>query len=182
MKHLLVYILMFAFFTSCIPLSFAPNIKTDKAKLAKRFKRDLPKQHGFIFEDPKEADEFYTFINTKYQLPGINRKIPLWIDSKPYIMNVYERRRTTRTLNFIPILIDAALSDEDRGVPGFFNSFYTTRNEKWFIIITLTDLNGQDALMPNHEKRNANLVFLRSLQKEYLNTANYMEAYFRLND
>jgi hypothetical protein len=66
---------MFAFFTSCIPLSFAPKIKTDKVKLAKRFKRDLPKQHGFIFEDPKEADEFYTFINTKYQLPGINQAI-----------------------------------------------------------------------------------------------------------
>lgn len=101
MKHLLVYILMFAFFTSCTPLNFAPNIKTDKVKLAKRFKRDLPKQHGFIFEDPKEADEFYKFINTKYWLPGINRKIPLLIDSKPYIMNVYERRRTTSTLNFI---------------------------------------------------------------------------------
>lgn len=97
-------------------------------------------------------------------------------------MNVYERRRTTRTLNFIPILIDVALSDEDSGVPGFFNSFYTTRNEKWFIIITLTDLSGQDALMPIHEKRNANLVFLRSLQNEYLNTANYIEAYFRLKD
>ena len=122
MKHLLVYILMFACFTSCIPLSFAPNIKTDKIKLAKNFKRDLPKLHGFIFEDPKEADEFYTFINTKYQLPGINQKIPLWIDSKPYIMNVYERRRTTRTLNFIHILIDVALSDEDGGVPGFFKA------------------------------------------------------------
>ena len=58
MKHLLVYILMFAFFTSCTPLSFAPNIKTDKVKLAKRFKRDLPKQHGFIFEDPKKQMSF----------------------------------------------------------------------------------------------------------------------------
>ena len=94
-------------------------------------------------------------------------------------MNIYERRRTTSTLNFIPILIDAALSDEDSGVPGFFNSFYTTRNEKWFIIITLTDLNGQDALMPDYKEQNANLAFLRNLQKEYLNTANYMEAYFR---
>lgn len=94
-------------------------------------------------------------------------------------MNIYERRRTTSTLNFIPILIDAALSDEDSGVPGFFNSFYTTRNEKWFIIITLTDLNGHDALMPDYKEQNANLTFLRNLQKEYLNTANYMEAYFR---
>ncbi len=37
-------------------------------------------------------------------------------------MNVYERRRTTRTLNFIHILIDVALSDEDGGVPGFFKA------------------------------------------------------------
>jgi hypothetical protein len=36
-------------------LSYAPNIKTDKLKLAKRFKRDLPNQYGFIFENPKEA-------------------------------------------------------------------------------------------------------------------------------
>lgn len=165
--------------TSCIPLSFAPDIKTDKVKIAKRFKRDLPKRYGFIFEDPKEADEFYTFINTKYQLPWINRKIPLWIDKKPLIMNIYERKRTTSTLNFIPILMDAALSRDVSGVPGFFNSFYTTRNEKWFIIITLTDLSGQDALMPDFERRNINLTFLRNLQKEYLNTANYMEAYFR---
>ena len=179
MKQLLVYLFLCSFFSSCIPLSFAPNIDTDKVKLAKRFKRDLPKRYGFIFEDPKEVDEFFEFINTKYELPGIDRKIPLWIDKKPLIMNIYERRRTTSTLNFIPILIDAALSGEDGGVPGFFNSFYTTRNEKWFIIITLTDLNGQDALAPAYDKRNANLSFLRSLQKEYLNTANYMEAYFR---
>ena len=94
-------------------------------------------------------------------------------------MNIYERKRTTSTLNFIPILMDAALSSDDSGVPGFFNSFYATRNEKWFIIITLTDLSGQDALMPDFERRNTNLTFLRNLQKEYLNTANYMEAYFR---
>ncbi|MGB0280384.1 MAG: hypothetical protein ACPGAA_06325, partial [Flavobacteriaceae bacterium] len=66
-------------------MSFAPNIKTDKVKIAKRFKRDLPKRYGFIFEDTKEADEFYSFINTKYQLPGIERKIPLWVNKKPLI-------------------------------------------------------------------------------------------------
>ncbi len=179
MVRLFLCLCVVAFSTSCIPLSFAPNIKTDKVKIAKRFKCDLPKRYGFIFEDPKEADEFYSFINTKYQLPGIERKIPLWVNKKPLVMNIYERRRTTSTLNFVPILIDAALSGEDSGVPGFFNSFYTTRNEKWFIIITLTDLNGQDALMPDYKEQNANLTFLRNLQKEYLNTANYLEAYFR---
>ena len=179
MVRLFLYFCVVAVSTSCIPLSFAPNIKTDKVKIAKRFKRDLPKRYGFIFEDPKGVDEFYAFINTKYQLPGIDRKIPLWVNKKPLVMNIYERRRTTSTLNFVPILIDAALSDEDSGVPGFFNSFYTTRNEKWFIIITLTDLNGQDALAPDHDKRKANLLYLRNLQKEYFNSANYMEAYFR---
>lgn len=182
MKHLLVYLFLFAFFTSCIPLSFAPNIKTDKVKLAKRFKRDLPKQQGFIFEDPKEADEFYTFINTKYQLPGIYRKIPLWIDKKPYIMNVYERSRATNTVNFVPFIFDLVLSNEGVESHGFLSSFYSSRWEKWFVIITLTDLKGQDALAPDHAKSEANLLYLRNLQKEYLNTANYMEAYFRLKD
>jgi hypothetical protein len=50
------------------------------------------------------------------------------------------------------------------------------------VIITLTDLKGQDALAPDHAKSEANLLYLRNLQKEYLNTANYMEAYFRLKD
>lgn len=138
MKHLRVYVLVAVFFTSCIPLSFAPNIKTDKVKLAKRFKRNLPKKHGFIFEDPKEADEFFTFINTKYQLPGIDTKIPLWIAKKPYLMNVYERRRISTTLNFVPIILDALLSSEVESF-GFFSSFYSTRLEKWYVIITLTD-------------------------------------------
>ena len=127
MKDLLLYLLLFAFFTSFVPLSFAPNIKTDKVKLAKRFKRDLPKQQGFIFEDPKEADEFYTFINTKYQLPGMDRKITLWIDKKPYIMNVYERSRATNTVNFVPFILDLLLSGEGNENQGFFSSFCSSR-------------------------------------------------------
>jgi hypothetical protein len=154
-------------------LSFELNIKTDKVKLVKCFKRDLPKQQGFIFEDPKEAGEFYTFINTKYQLPGMDRKIPLWIDKKPYITNIYERSRATNTINFVPFIFDLVLSNEGVESHGFFSSFYSSRWEKWFVIITLTDLKGQDALAPEHEKRKANLLYLRNLQKEYLNTANY---------
>ena len=36
--------------------------------------------------------------------------------------------------------------------------------------------------MPDYKEQNTNLTFLRNLQKEYPNTANYMEAYFRLKD
>jgi hypothetical protein len=38
------------------------------------------------------------------------------------------------------------------------------------VIITLTDLKGQDALAPEHAETEANLLYLRNLQKEYLNT------------
>lgn len=165
--------------TSCIPLSFAPNIEANTIKIAKRFKRNLPKQYAFIFEDPKEANEFFDYINTKYQLPGIERKIPIWIDTKPYIMNFYERKKATRTVNIIPILFDAALSSDDDDGPGFFNELYTSKNEKWYIIITITDLKGQDALSPKYAECKEVLMFLEAMQKEYISTANYMEAYFR---
>ena len=182
MLRLFVYLCIVVVSTSCIPLSFAPNIKTDKVKLAKRFKRDLPRQYAFIFEDPKEADEFFTFINTKYKLPGIDQRITLWIDKKPLHLNIYERKRTTRTLNLVPIFVDAALAAKKDDSYNFFSSFYTTRKEKWFIILTLSDLSGKDALAPTHPHQAANLAFLRALQKEYVNTANYMEAYFRNMD
>ncbi len=94
-------------------------------------------------------------------------------------MNIYERRRTTSKLNFVPFILDMVIAGNDNENYGFFSSFYTTRTEKWFIMITLTDLNGKDALDPDHNQRTSNLTFLRALQKEYLSTANYMEAYFR---
>ena len=51
--------------SSCIPVKIAPKIEKDKVMLAKRFKRQLPRDHAYIFKDPKEADEFYNYINTK---------------------------------------------------------------------------------------------------------------------
>ncbi len=165
--------------TSCIPLSFAPNIEANTIKIAKRFKRNLPKQYSYIFEDPKEANEFFDYINTKYQLPGIERKIPIWIDTKPYIMNFYERKKATRTVNIIPIMFDAALSSDDNDGLGLFNELYTSKRVKWYIIITITDLKGQDALSPKYAECKGVLMFLEAMQKEYLSTANYMEAYFR---
>ncbi len=64
----LATILFFLIFSSCIPLSIAPNIEDYKIKVAKKFKRKLPKDYAFIFEDTKEANEFYNYINLKYEL------------------------------------------------------------------------------------------------------------------
>ena len=93
-------------------------------------------------------------------------------------MNVYERSSTTNNVNFVPFIFDLVLSNEGVESHEFFSSFYSSRWEKWFVIITLTDLKGQDALAPEHAKRKANLLYLRNLPKEYLNTATYIAAYF----
>lgn len=61
-------IIIAIFYTSCIPLRTAPNIETDKIYLGKNFKKSLGKTYYLIFEDSKDAYEFYYFINAKYHL------------------------------------------------------------------------------------------------------------------
>ena len=58
-KISICFLVLFA--QSCIPLKIAPNIKGEKIVNAKKFKKDLPKYQGFIFEDTKNANEFYEF-------------------------------------------------------------------------------------------------------------------------
>ena len=60
---------LFVFFTvSCIPLQIAPNIEGAKVYKGKKFKKQLPKQNVYVFEDPKDVNEFYTYINAKYDI------------------------------------------------------------------------------------------------------------------
>lgn len=173
----LVSVLILVLFCACIPLSVAPSIETYKVKIAKRFKNDLPKSYGYIFNDPKDANEFFDYVNTKFQLAGLEQNIPVWIDDKPYVLDFYERRRTKASLNLIPIVADAALSSKTDLT--FFDRFYNTRTERWYIIITVTTLTGQDCLSPQYINSKSIVEYLKSLQEEYLSTTNYMEAYFR---
>ncbi len=71
---------------SCIPLRIAPNIEGDKIVHTKKFKKDLPNCYGFVFEDKKKADEFYNFINTKYNLKhnNVDSNVPIVIDNKTF--------------------------------------------------------------------------------------------------
>ncbi|NVN17085.1 hypothetical protein GUA46_01920 [Muricauda sp. HICW] len=68
MKRFLPSIFVLVLLSSCIPLRIAPNIKDYKLIQGKRFKKGLPKKSVFVFEDPKDANEFYEYINTKFQL------------------------------------------------------------------------------------------------------------------
>jgi hypothetical protein len=68
MKERLLLILSLFLFQACIPLRIAPSIDDYKIAKGKKFKRSLSKRQMFIFEDAKEAEEFYHFVNTKFQL------------------------------------------------------------------------------------------------------------------
>ncbi|MGB3342726.1 MAG: hypothetical protein WBA61_02325 [Aequorivita sp.] len=108
---------------SCIPLQIVPNIDGGKVYKGKKFKKQLPKQHVYVFEDPKDANEFYTYINTKYYLDydieGGN--IPIVINEKNYYITFYEVERSIKTVNLIPIADDVA-RDSKGNDPLFENS------------------------------------------------------------
>lgn len=179
MKKLIVYLLILLTY-SCIPLSIAPNIKGEKLIKAKKFKKDLPNYYCFIFEDTKNANEFYNFINTKYNLKHINveSNVPIIIKNNTYFLSFFERERTTKTINLIPIAIDA-----DRGNKGeepILEELYTSRIGFWYLVVTVRDSDIKDCLKPNYPKREEVINHLKNLRDEYFTTSNYMEAYLKM--
>jgi hypothetical protein len=164
---------------SCIPTRIAPNIKDDKVMLAKKFKRKLPRDYAFIFEDPKDADEFYHFINAKYGLGfhDVEYNVPFFIEGEVFYLSFHEVEIPTKTINFLPMIIDAKL--EDSGNESMLKEHYFSRTGHWYLALTVTDKNMKDCLKPKHPARVKTIHYLRALQKEYLNTSNYAASYFR---
>ena len=158
------------FFTSCIPIKIAPSIEDHKIVLAKKFKRDLPRLHAFVFEDTKDADEFYNFINAKYDLGfrEVETNVPLFIGDQLFYMSFFEREKTTQFVNLIPIMVDGILDSE--GVDPVMEDFYSTRNGSWFVVLTVHDHEFRDALAPDHEYRKTVIQYLDRLQDEYFST------------
>ncbi len=179
--RLLPIVFLSILFTSCIPLSIAPTIKEDKIMVAKKFKRQLPKQYALIFEDPKEADEFYNFINTKYERnhQDVMSSVPFLIDGDTFYFSFYETEKSTKTLNLVPALIDA--KRESNGNDAMLSEIHTSRKGTWYLVLTATDKNSKDCLNPNHLKSKKIENYLRSLRIEYLNTSNYLDALLRKN-
>jgi len=176
MKRLLTIVLSLFLLQSCIPLRIAPNIKEDKIKIAKKFQRHLPKQYALIFKDPKDADAFYHFINTKYQLnhDPVENNVPFKINENDFSFSFYEVERTTKTLNLIPVLIDAKRQSNDND--PLLEELHTSRKGHWYIALTSFDPDMNDVLDPDNENREVIIKYLRDLRIEYLNTSNYLEA------
>ncbi|SNR38970.1 hypothetical protein [Dokdonia pacifica] len=167
------YILLLSICYSCIPLQIAPNLEEGKVYKAKKFKRSLPKQHTYVFTDPKDANEFYYFISSKYQInqdTGENN-IPILIENRRYYLSFYEMEKSTQTINLIPLALDATLIANDS--EPILEDIYTSRTGNWYIALTITDSNLNDALDPTYRDTDKVVSFATQLQEEYLATQNY---------
>ena len=166
-------------FTSCIPLKIAPKIENEKLIVAKKFKRTLPKKHSYVFEDPKDADEFYNYINTKYELNhgDVEYNVPVKINDNEYFLSFHEVERVTKTINLIPLFIDAGL--DSKGHSPVFEDMHSSRTGNWYIVLTVSDSKINDCLNPKFANREEILAFLKEMRLEYLGTTNYMDALFR---
>ncbi len=147
--------------------------------VAKKFRRTLPKEYAFIFQDTKEANEFYNYINTKFQLNHIDvdYDVPFKLKNKQYFLSFYEAEIPNKTLNFAPIVIDLAL--ESKNIDSQLSDFYVSRHEDWYIAITIWDNDSNNCLKPNYKDRDEVINYLKRLKQEYLTTSNYVEVLFK---
>ena len=176
MKQLTIILVLLFLTTSCIPLRIAPNIKDYKIKVAKKFKRKLPNNYAFIFEDPKEADEFYYFINLKYKLNHENvvSNVPFEKNNEKYFLSFYETAKPTKVLDFFNVFFEATVAMAFGGQDSYEGEAEIIRTDSWYLVLTVSDFKMKDCLEPDYINRVAVLKYLKSLKLEYLNSPNHI--------
>jgi hypothetical protein len=180
MKKLLIIFGCCICISSCIPLRIAPSIKDYKITKGKRFKKGLPKKTVFVFEDPKDANEFYQYINTKFQLNNhyVDVEVPFEVEGSSFFFSFYEVEIPTKTINLIPLMIDGALSQTTDMEP-VFEEIHMSRKGNWYIAMEVFNDLEDDALREGLVSRELVLPYLRNLKNEYLATDNYNEVVFK---
>lgn len=180
MKKLLLFIFTTIFFVSCIPIRIAPRIENYKIAKGKKFKRGLPKKTVFVFEDPKEANEFYSYVNTKFALDDyyVDVEVPFLIENRTYYFSFYEVEIPTKTINLIPLVIDGILSKAADMEP-ILEEAHSSRNGNWYIAIEVFSKTDKDFLSEDSVSRELVLPYLQRLKQEYLSTHNYHEVVFK---
>jgi len=168
MRALLCTSLFLFLFTSCIPTKIAPAIEDYKVTVAKKFKKGLPKTHAFVFEDPKNANEFYSYVNNKFNRNDTNVywNVPAVIGDNTYYLSFYEVERTSKAINIAPIIADIALVAISETSVNAFHDLYISRDGKWYVVLTVDDEAFNDSLDSNYAKR-------------YLSTTNYTSLLFK---
>ncbi|MFD0798227.1 hypothetical protein ACFQZJ_12215 [Maribacter chungangensis] len=120
---------------ACIPTRIAPSIQDYKITKGKTFKRSLPERYMFVFRDPKAANEFYNYINTKFELNHIDvyDNVPFLLDQNQYFFSFYEVTIPNKTLNLVPLAVDALLLSAD--LDPVMDGHYETRKGNWYVAI-----------------------------------------------
>lgn len=175
---LLIFILLL---TSCIPTQIAPIIDEYRVQEGRKFHKSLSEHYAFIFNDPKEAYDFYNYVNIVYQLNhnDVNIDVPFITSDQQFYFSFHEAERTTNFINLAPIVVDAKLDQE--GIGPLLESTYETRKGYWYIVITVFDEYGNDALHPSHLSQKDVRRYLNSMRKDYLKHHNYYEALLNKN-
>ncbi len=180
MKRTLLAIFVLIFLNSCIPIRIAPNIKDYKLAKGKRFKKGLPKKTVFVFEDPKDANEFYNYINTKFQLKDycVDVQVPFSIQDNTFYFSFYEVEIPTKTINLIPMAFDVILN-QTADMDPILEEAYSSRTGNWYIAMEVFSDTEKDCLIEGSVSRDIVLSYLRDLKNEYLATDNYNEVVFK---
>ena len=171
-----IIIIMISCLTACIPLRIAPSIESHKIMKAKKFKRHLPRETSFIFEEPKDANEFYDYINTKFELNhvdvGFNTLFQ--IDGKNYYLTYSEVDIPNRTLNLIPLIID--LKRQSKGNEALFQDHYVSRKGNWYLVLSVHDDELKNCLLDAHPNKVQVVAYLERMRNEYIMTHNYLQV------
>lgn len=163
---------------SCIPLSIAPKIEGAKVFKGKKFNMPLPSQYVYVFKDPKNADEFYFYINSKFALDydEMGGNVPVKINGNEYFLTFYEVEKTTKTVNLVPIAVDVAM--DYHGYDPLLEDAHITRSGSWYIALTVSDDHFNDILKEDHPARTSVISYLDTLRVEYLSMADYGDLHF----
>lgn len=179
MKKLFLIALVSSIY-SCIPVKIAPKFKSEDYKVmqANKFQKKMPRETAFIFKDSKDADEFYNYINKKYQLnhKNVGLNVPFQLNGQTLYLSYYEAERTDKSINLPFVLIDA--KRESNGNSPLFENNYSSRKGHWYILIIVYDENIKNCLKDNHPFRADVLKYLIDLKEEYNRTHNYEELLF----
>ncbi len=174
MKHLLLFIFCTFLLQSCFPVSIPPNLEKGQLFEGKKFKKQLPHQYAYIFTDPKDANEFYSFLSYRFppnQDGDSEANVPIVVDDKNYYVSFYETEKKSRVVNLIPGITNEILNSQN--IPISLDEPPIVRDGTWYIALVITDETYKDALSPSHVHHKAILEFSQSLQNQYLSTSNY---------
>ncbi len=179
MKAKLILLIILIAVQSCIPIRIAPNIDDYKVTQGQKFKRNLPKREMFVFEDPKNSNHFYNYVDAKFQLNNENvyDDVPFTLNGVQHFLSFYEVEIPTKTVNLGGVVADLML--DGAGIGPIFEDSYDSRKGHWYIAIEVYSDLEKDCLHVDALSREAVLKYLRFLKHEYLISYNYNETVFK---